>query len=65
MRVATAHKILIATALVFFLFYAVWEIRHYAEPGGAWAVGRGIIAGLVAIGLGLYLRYVARSLKLR
>ncbi len=65
MSVTTAHKILITTALIFFLFYAIWEIRHYPEPGGVWALVRGMISALVAIGLGLYLRYFVKSLKLR
>lgn len=34
MSILTAHKILITTAIIFFLFYAVWEIRNYPDPGG-------------------------------
>ena len=65
MSIRTAHKILITTAIIFFVFYAIWEIRNYAHPGGGWALLRGMISGTVAVGLGLYLRYFLKSLKLR
>ena len=65
MSIRTAHKILITTAIVFFLFYAVWEIRNYPDPGGMWALLRGIISGIAALGLGLYLRYFLKASKLR
>jgi hypothetical protein len=60
--VTTAHKILIATAIAFFLGYALWELGRYAETGDAdglaWSGG----ATLVAIGLGIYLLRFFRSL---
>jgi hypothetical protein len=65
MSVTTAHKILITAAIVFFLFYAVWEIRHYPGVGGGWALVRGIISAVAAVGLTLYLRYFLKSVKLR
>jgi len=60
-----AHKILIATSIVFFLFYAIWEIRHYSGTGGSAALLRGIISAVIACGLGLYLRYFLKSLDMR
>ncbi len=65
MSVTTAHKILIVTAIVFFLFYAAWEILGHSGPGGAWAPLRGIIALVAAFALGVYLRYFLKSVKLR
>jgi hypothetical protein len=65
MSIIAAHKILIVTAIVFFLFYSAWEIRGFAGPGGAWALLRGIMALVAACGLGLYLRYFLKSVKLR
>lgn len=65
MSIRTAHTILITTAIVFFLFYAVWEIRNYPDLGGTWALVRGIISGVVAFGLGFYLRYFLKASKLR
>ncbi len=65
MSVATAHKILITTAIIFFLFYAAWEIRNYPVPGGVWSLLRGIISVVAACGLGIYLRYFLRSVRLQ
>jgi hypothetical protein len=65
MSIITAHKILIVTAILFFLFYAAWEIRGLAGPGGAWALLRGIMALVAGCGLGIYLRYFLKSVKLR
>ena len=63
--ILTAHKILITTAIIFFLFYAVWEIRNYPDPGGVGALLRGSISGIAACGLGIYLRYFLKSRRLR
>ena len=65
MSIVTAHKILITTAIIFFLFYAAWEIRNYPVSGGVWALLRGIISLIAACGLGIYLRYFVKSLRLR
>ena len=65
MSITTAHKILITTAILFFLFYAIWEVRNYPDPGGVWALLRGMMSAIAAIGLGLYLRYYLRSRRLR
>jgi hypothetical protein len=61
--IRTAHTILITTAIVFFFFYAIWEIRNHT--GGGWVLLRGMISGTVAVGLGLYLRYFLKASKLR
>jgi len=63
--VATAHKILITTAIIFFLFYAAWEVRNSSTPGGVRSLLCGIISVIAACGLGIYLRYFLRSVKLR
>ena len=65
MSIRTAHKILITTAILLFLFYGIWEIGNYPDPGGRWALLRGIISGVAACGLGIYLRYFLKSSKLR
>ena len=65
MSIVTAHKILITTSIIFFLFYAGWEIRNYPDPGGVWALVRGIISAVAACGLAIYLRYFLKSLRLR
>lgn len=60
MTLMTAHRILIGTAIVFFLVYAVWEALH-ARAAGGWALVRSAIALLVAIGFGIYFRSLGRS----
>lgn len=54
MRLMTAHRILIGTALAFFLGYAVWELARGGGGGGA--VLRAALAGIGAASLGFYLR---------
>ena len=57
----TAHKILIATAAAFFLFYAGWELRRFFAAGEPWALPRGLAALAVAVGLGVYFGYLRRK----
>jgi len=61
MTLLTAHKILITTAVVFFLFYAAWEARRaLAEPSagaGWWAAA----SAVVAVALAIYLWKVWRG----
>ncbi|MFQ5882700.1 MAG: hypothetical protein ACE5I9_09555 [Candidatus Methylomirabilales bacterium] len=56
MRIKTAHKILIASAIVFFLFFGIWEFNHYAKSGDAWALIRGLVSVVVAVGFSIYFR---------
>lgn len=60
MTLMTAHRILIATAIVFFLLYAVWEVVN-ARAAGGWALVRGVVSVLVALGFGVYFRSLGRS----
>jgi len=52
----TAHKILISTAVLFFFGFALWELRNYFDSGNLWAIFRGFLYLLVAVGFGFYLR---------
>ncbi len=63
MSVATAHKILIATAIGFFLFYALWELARFGRTGAGEALGVSGVATLAAVGLAIYLRRFIRSLE--
>lgn len=63
MSVQTAHKILIATAVLFFLGYGVWELSRYSHSGEVGAVLRGLGSLVGAVGLGVYLRWFIRSLR--
>ena len=43
MKLITAHKILISTAVVFFLFFTLWELRNYSNSGETWAALRAVL----------------------
>ena len=54
MSLITAHKILIASAVAFFVFYALWELTHFFSTGDGWSVARCVASAVVAIAFGLY-----------
>jgi hypothetical protein len=55
----TAHRILIATAIVFFVIYALWEAAGVRDGRGSW--WRGSLAMAGALGLALYFRTLPRG----
>ena len=57
MTLLTAHKILISSAVVMFVVYSAWELHNYTN-GDASALLRSILAGVAAVGLAIYLRWV-------
>lgn len=63
MKLMTAHKILIASATLFFIFFAAWELRRFLGGGEAWAVGRSVLYFIVALGFGFYLMNLKRWYK--
>lgn len=65
MKLITAHKILIASATIFFVFFALWEWRNYAATGQDWAAFRSGLYLLVAVGFGIYLKNLKRLYKLK
>jgi hypothetical protein len=62
-RLITAHKILIATAVIFFVFFAFWEYRSYLQTGNGWALFRAALYSLVAIGFAVYFNKFRRWYK--
>jgi hypothetical protein len=62
MKLITAHKILISSSVVFFIFFALWELRNYSA-GNAWAGFRGALYLLVAVGFAVYLKNLRRWYK--
>lgn len=58
MRLMTAHRILIGTAILFFIGYAAWEVAGIAAGRGSW--GRAAASGAGALGLGIYFRSLMR-----
>ena len=65
MKLIAAHKILIGSSTVFFLFFALWELRNYSASGESWAMGRSLLYLLVAIGFGIYFKNLRRIYKLK
>ena len=57
MTVLTAHKILIASAVMLFVLYSAWELHNYTD-GDASALLRTVLAAAAAVGLAVYLRWV-------
>jgi len=50
----TAHRILIGTAVVFFAFYASWEVKRARSSGAPAGYVRAAASLAAAGGLGLY-----------
>ncbi len=60
MTLLTAHRILIGTAVAFFVFYGAWEIRT-GRAGVSGGLLRGAVALLAALALLIYFRTLVRS----
>jgi hypothetical protein len=60
MRLITAHKILIGSATVFFIFFALWELNRYANSNDTWAMARSLLYLLIALGFGIYFKNLKR-----
>ena len=55
MRLLTAHKILITTAVVFFFGFAAWEFKDYLDTENRWSMLSAAFYLLVAVGFSIYL----------
>jgi hypothetical protein len=62
-RLITAHKILIVTAVIFFIFFALWEYRNFLQTNNGWALFRAALYVLVAIGFGVYFKKLKQWYK--
>ena len=56
MKLITAHRILIAAGIAFFLFYAVFQVRLYGRTGDVASVVQAVVSGAIALGLVVYYR---------
>ena len=63
MRLITAHRILIGSSVVFFLFFALWELRNYFDTNNGWAIFRGLLYLMVSVGFAIYLNNLKRWYK--
>ena len=60
MRLLTAHKILISTAIIFFFFFALWELRNFTSIADGWAAVRSMLYLLVSVGFAIYFKNLKR-----
>ena len=57
MKLITAHRVLIAAGIAFFLFYGLVQVRLFlARDGGAGAIVQALVAAVIVIGLIVYYR---------
>lgn len=56
MRLITAHRILIAAGIAFFVFYAVFQVRLYVREGSVVSVVQAGVAAVIAGGFARYYR---------
>ena len=61
MRLITAHRILIVTGIVFFLLYAGLQARAWTRTGERGALAQALGSPVVAAGLYVYYRSLART----
>lgn len=64
MRLLTAHKILITTAVVFFCGFAAWEFKNYLETANRWSMLGAAFYLLVAVGFAVYLASLKKWVRL-
>jgi hypothetical protein len=56
------HKVLISTAIVFTLGFAVWSAKVYVDSREVWALASAVGFGVATIAFILYLRNLKRFL---
>jgi hypothetical protein len=54
MTLLTAHRILIAAAILFFVFYGIWEFAGVSAAQGRGSLWHGVAGLAAAVALGLY-----------
>jgi len=62
MRIETAHKILIGSAIAFFLFYALFETSRWWKGGEIVSLAMACAGAAAAAVFALYLRWYVKSL---
>lgn len=60
MRLITAHRILIGSAVAFFLFFAFLELHSYAATGAGSDLIGGVFGVVATAALALYMRTLWR-----
>jgi len=62
-RLLTAHRILIGTAVVFFLGLALWELKRAGVEGDPWGFARAVSYLAAAVGFAFYLKSLKSWIK--
>jgi hypothetical protein len=63
MKLITAHKILIGSAIIFFAFFALWELDRFFKINESWALVRSGLYFVVALGFAVYFANLKRWYK--
>ncbi|MBX6362254.1 MAG: hypothetical protein IRZ00_00170 [Gemmatimonadetes bacterium] len=64
MSLVPFHRVLIASAIAFFLAFAVWEVRAFLADRAAASLVAAAASAVVALLLAVYLRRLRSFLKL-
>jgi hypothetical protein len=59
-KLITAHRILIGAAIVFFVFFAAFQLKLYFRAPGTAPLVEAVVSIVVAVGLVLYYRTLSR-----
>jgi hypothetical protein len=60
MRLITAHRILIATSIIFFFGFSFWQLSRYLQSGDGWALLQAVGYFLAAIAFAAYFVNIKR-----
>lgn len=60
MRLITAHRILIATSIIFFFGFSFWQLSRYLQSGDGWALLQAAGYFLAAIAFAVYFVNIKR-----
>jgi hypothetical protein len=59
-KLITAHRILIGAAIVFFVFFAAFQLKLYLRAPGTAPLVEAVVSIVVAVGLVIYYRTLSR-----
>jgi hypothetical protein len=59
-QLITAHRILIGAAILFFVFFAAFQLKLYLREPGVAPLVEAVVSLVVAVGLVLYYRTLSR-----
>jgi hypothetical protein len=63
MLIIIAHRVLIGTAIVFGVFFALWEVMRYRQHGAARDLLVAVIAALITAAMAYYLKNLRRFIS--